>query len=566
MKQEDKLRTALRGHYDNQEELFNDRDWERASAYLEAEKRKRKIRYPILILAALLAGSFMTLINVPKLGAASKKELLAEQKPVPAPTLTRPALHTPLLAEQNPVRSKPKQAYKPSSPTVMSAPAARVSRTKTDPAPFGDKTLQVTVTPAISAEPDLSEPENAAKEINISDPRPGAIAAIKSNLQKNVKPEVANYHEDHEGSSPVKMESQAPDQKQAPGGEPTAEDRTAGLKNPAVDAPSSAPSVIIDDIAQAETAEVSKNSNENNGPGPDKKEDQAPDQNQAPGEGTPAAPVDLTPRSATMALNNDKKQVTADPLSFIAPGTAFVITADTFRHVSATATDEEIEEWDTLSRSSLLNFAGEGIFYEAGAAWLYGWKGAQKRDARGVSPVAGINYMNRLNRRCALSFGLQYLRVGNLSNSSKTSRVSSYVYGEQNRVTVITPSTIHYLQVPLRFHYYFNRRNSMGAGINLAYLLNVEAKVTRYDERAGLRENYETMTLAGYTNGFSWFDSQATLFYNRKIGNSLALQAAIFLGLTDVKQDVFFNLSQKERNSGAKLSLIYYAFRKNGKR
>src|SRR6202012_3095270 len=99
-----------------------------------------------------------------------------------------------------------------------------------------------------------------------------------------------------------------------------------------------------------------------------------------------------------------------------------------------------------LSSSSCL--AGEGFFYEAGAAWLYGWKGQAHRDARGFSPVAGISYMNRLSNRCAFSFGLHYFQVSNLSGSSKTSRVSSYTYGEQSNVTVITPASVYYLLVP----------------------------------------------------------------------------------------------------------------------
>lgn len=229
-------------------------------------------------------------------------------------------------------------------------------------------------------------------------------------------------------------------------------------------------------------------------------------------------------------------------------------------------TEDEPLAVDTLHEVKAVRFwAGEGIYYEAGAAWLYGWKGPAHRDARGLSPVVGIHYMNRLNKRCAASFGIQYLQVSNLSNSSKTSRVSSYVYGEQSTVTVITPSTAYYLLAPLRFHYYVGRRNSFGAGINLSYLLNVDANVTSYDEKPGITDNYKTVKLGGYTEGFSWFDSQLAIFYAGKITKSFGLQIEFFAGLVDVKQDEFFDFKNKEKNSGIKLSLIYYAFRKTGK-
>jgi hypothetical protein len=210
--------------------------------------------------------------------------------------------------------------------------------------------------------------------------------------------------------------------------------------------------------------------------------------------------------------------------------------------------------------------AHEGFFYEVGVAWLYGWKGAVHRDARCFSPIAGINYMNRLGNNSAFSFGLQYLQVRNLSNSSKTSRVSSYIYGEQSNVTVIKPITLHYLLAPLRLQYKINCKHSFGLGINLAYLLNVDASVTKYEERPGSTGNYKTSKQNGYTEGFSWFDSQLALCYRRKISHSFGLQSEFFLGLTDVKQDDFFGFKNKEKNSGMKLSLIYYPSFKKEKR
>lgn len=223
------------------------------------------------------------------------------------------------------------------------------------------------------------------------------------------------------------------------------------------------------------------------------------------------------------------------------------------------STTNTLEASDTLSESFLTPaiLLAEGLCFEAGAVWFYGWKGPENIDARGFSPVIGGNYLNRFSKRWAFSFGVQYFQVRNLSNSSKTSRVSSYRYGEQSQVTVIAPSTMHYLATPLRVMYSMNPNNAMGGGINLAYLLNVDAKVTTYDEYLGISENLKTLTLNGYNQGFSWFDCQFTFLYNRRIAKSFAVQAELFIGLIDVKQDDFFGFTNKERNSGAKLSLVY---------
>ncbi len=222
---------------------------------------------------------------------------------------------------------------------------------------------------------------------------------------------------------------------------------------------------------------------------------------------------------------------------------------------------------DTLTTNNpSTQMATEGVFYELGTAWFYGWKGSLKREAQGFSPLVGVNYMNVLSKRSALSFGAQYLFVQKLYSSSKTSRISNFSYGEQSKITTITPFRLHYILAPLRFHFYLNHQNIIGGGINLAYLLTVDAIVSKYDEKPGYIGNLETTKLSGYTDGFSWFDSQLSIFYEKKIGRSIGIHAEFFVGLTDVKQNDFFGISKIERNSGAKISLIYYGFRKNKKK
>jgi hypothetical protein len=148
--------------------------------------------------------------------------------------------------------------------------------------------------------------------------------------------------------------------------------------------------------------------------------------------------------------------------------------------------------------------------------------------------------------------------VPNLSAASRTSRLTSFRFGEESRVTVITPVRLHYLLMPFRFYRCFHGRNIFGGGITIGYLLNTEADVTSYDERPDGKYNYETVRQSGYKDGFSWYDSQLTAFYRKDLCRSFGIHAEAFFGLTDIKNDQFFRQSNKETNSGLKLSLIYY--------
>jgi hypothetical protein len=225
---------------------------------------------------------------------------------------------------------------------------------------------------------------------------------------------------------------------------------------------------------------------------------------------------------------------------------------------SDTALTKEQEIADSLISQV---YATEGLYYEFGMAGYAGWKG----DAQGISPLVGINYMNRTGNRTALSFGIQYVSVPNLHASSKTSRIATYGYGEKSSVTVIQPSTLQYLVVPLRFNYFSSARNSFGAGLNLCYLLTVVADVTTFDEGPGYKSTPAYYKQSGYTTGFTWFDAQASVFYRRRFARSFAAQADVFYGLIDVKQNGFFGTSLVERNTGLKLSLIYFGLTKTTK-
>jgi hypothetical protein len=514
MKQQDKLSNTLRDYYDNKETPFNDNEWERASAFLNKARRKRKIRVFAIILVALFSTLFVTLFNFQKLNNdesySSTSTTIKTLKPVVSTKAEQP-----LIPASSDSKIKTAQTKKTEQPTSI-----KITKQKNH---LNIPKAKTTV-PSTKLEQTIKS--------NTIEPK------LNSSSQPTLVSNEKLIHNDNNATvTPTTIEN-------------AIANRDTKKEEDKLEVPTDA----------KEIAELT----------PEVKE---PLHNQDPvEEGTLSVlPTDESVKPETVVENKvDSKQEVAstESIALTSPeektASQFV---DTFVHNEVDTILAKTSSFeDTLSDASAFNIlAGEGVFYEVGAVGYYGWKSSENRDARGASPLLGINYMNQLNNNSSLSFGVQYLQVTKLSHSSKTSRISTYEYGEQSQVTVVTPSTMHYLVAPLRYHYYLNKRNSFGAGINLAYLLNIDAKVTTYDEKLGVKSNSKTIKLSGYTEGFSWFDSQLAFFYRRKIGNSFGLQAELFLGLTDVKQDEFFGLNYKERNSGIKLSLIYFAFRKKDK-
>lgn len=197
------------------------------------------------------------------------------------------------------------------------------------------------------------------------------------------------------------------------------------------------------------------------------------------------------------------------------------------------------------------------MYFEAGGDYLLGWKNAGATEGKSFNPAIGFNYYNYLNEKWALSLGGQYTSVNNLNNYSNTSKVTSYVFGEESAVTVITPQKIHYLLAPIKLHYFMNEKNSFGFGFNFAYLLTVDSRMETYNIHFGKKENYQIGKTNGYTEGFNMFDTQVALFYHRRLYKNIGAVAELFYGLSDVKNDLFFKTSLKEHNRGVKFTLTY---------
>lgn len=510
MKQEDKLRNTLREYYDNQEVPYNDGDWEQASAQLSAIRSKRSTRRLVVIFIALFSV-FSTLYMIrfysPESTGNQKPRLLSlsHQKLQSVSTPQPDLVHPPVTAVKKVnANSKPgNKRYKPSRPLMISAVERNERSFSTSAGLSPENTSQDSPGEVLNTDAQKNDVKEEFASDSDSLIAPAAPAnAVTSNIRKEVKPDV-----------PEELTVMNPAQVMT-------ENLTAN-ENPVRE--KEIPRPVIETLLQPSgTVDVTDSKNEVT---------------------TINTAKDSIPYETTFRATREPNSPVPD-----APDTAGMEVQD--------ALSGPFDSYDPL---------GKGFFLEAGATWLYGWKGPQTIDAMGFSPTAGIHYMNRFGNYGGFSIGLAYVMIPNLSASSKTSRVSTYEYGEQSSVMVITPSSLHYLMVPLRLHYVVGHRNSIGAGFNLGYLLNVYSTVTSYNETPGLNTDYKTSKLGGYTEGFSKFDTQAALCYRRRLGKSLALQAEVFLGLSDVKHNDFFGLNYKERNSGAKLSLIYNVFRKNDK-
>lgn len=194
---------------------------------------------------------------------------------------------------------------------------------------------------------------------------------------------------------------------------------------------------------------------------------------------------------------------------------------------------------------------------DAGANYAFGWVNNTTKEATGFNAVLGVSVTHQFVKKWSVLIGLQYNSLAHLSYSSFTSKNLQYDLGYNQTKTVITPTILYYLAVPIKLQYHFNEKNSLSIGVNTLYLLNTNSKVDTYTESTFGATTHNVSTKKGYMDGFSTWDLQPALAYRRRIIKCLSINAEIYYGLMDLKNNATFGLAKSEHNSGFKLTLSY---------
>lgn len=201
-------------------------------------------------------------------------------------------------------------------------------------------------------------------------------------------------------------------------------------------------------------------------------------------------------------------------------------------------------------------------FVEAGAYYNLGWKYKGATEGIGTNPYLGVSYLTTVGEKLGFSFGLCYTSLSRLKWNTKEIKSSKIVYGLENEVTLVTPLTLNYFVAPFRLIYNISPKQAVMIGYNQAYLLDVQSKVETYSEKMNVRTNGTGYRTGGYVEGFKTFNSQITAGYKCCLYKNLWASGEMFYGLTDLRDNVFFGIKNKETMTGFKMSLTYNLFKK----
>lgn len=201
------------------------------------------------------------------------------------------------------------------------------------------------------------------------------------------------------------------------------------------------------------------------------------------------------------------------------------------------------------------------FYAETGTYLNIGWNVNGKHEGFGFNPYFGLSYVFLLSDKTSVTVGAYYYTINRLK-SSKTIKSTEVVFGEVSDVTEITPTRLNYIAVPVRFQYSLSEKEVVTFGASFAYLLDVQSRVKTYHESYNKTENESTYWTGGYREGIRTFNNQLSLGYRRRLYQNLWANAEFLFGLSDIRDNSFFNINKKESAHGLKLSLTYNLVKK----
>ncbi|PBQ34469.1 hypothetical protein CNR22_22705 [Sphingobacteriaceae bacterium] len=200
---------------------------------------------------------------------------------------------------------------------------------------------------------------------------------------------------------------------------------------------------------------------------------------------------------------------------------------------------------------------------EFGANYLLGWNAAKGKDGDGMNWYAGLNYGRYLSNKFNVSIGLQAYNIANIKQPFYLVAAKEYGFGSNLIYTRVTSNELYYLAVPLKFNYMINRKNSIGLGVNAAYLIGATNTVSKYytlDNEVRTVGPSDTQT-KGIYKGTNTMNIMLTANYKTQLVKRVGLNLEFNYGVSDM----FKNTDQVKTSEvpmGIRVGLTYAIFDK----
>lgn len=555
MNKDEELGNIINSKFKEGEFPFDASDWGKAEKVIDTlrEKKKRR-RWIIIFFFGLICG---TTAIIPFIIKTNTKIVVNEGKISKKPAATSQNITITEKTELEEVgtstnlKTEGKKDVSAEQSVISTSVDANVSKTtgKTKSEEQTNsyennqdkKSTLITVSPSKKVENDKAQ-ENKTTE-NVSAPvskKQEAVSLVKPVKQKLTKEETSNKPQGNKTienkALPILKKKETVASVDSDKQKPIKEAKTQENKNlPVLNKQDAVTSVNMD--KQKTTKEVKNNKLQEN-------------------KNVENTPPPVSTNSNTPIVN---KPNTVDSSHIVTSELPAIHKDSLVKKIDSAATITKI---DTIAPKEKENPIQKNIFLiEAGASFNAGWNYGNTTEGKGFNPIAGLAYIHTFNPKWGIYAGVQYSSINNLNSSSYTSHHVNYDFGYNAKDTSITTKWLYYLTVPIQVRYDLNKKNYVGLGGTVSYLITSSGTITTYNETAFGSGNKNVIAQSGYSKGFNTWDASLMASYGRRLSNRLSVNLMVYLGLMDIKDNSFFSQQKFERDMGLKIVLSYNLFK-----
>ena len=200
---------------------------------------------------------------------------------------------------------------------------------------------------------------------------------------------------------------------------------------------------------------------------------------------------------------------------------------------------------------------------EVGANYLLGWDANKGKDGQGLNGFAGFNYGRYLSNKISISVGLQAYNIANIQQPFYLVASKEYGFGSKNIYTRVTSNQLYYVALPLKFNYAINTTNSIGFGVNVAYLVGAGNTVSKYYLLDNEEKSIGSSTThnKGIYTGTNMVNMMLSAHYKTQFGKRIGLNLEFNYGVSDIFKNTDA-IKTSEKPMGIRLGLSYTLFDK----
>mgnify|MGYP003852372137 CR=1 FL=1 len=183
----------------------------------------------------------------------------------------------------------------------------------------------------------------------------------------------------------------------------------------------------------------------------------------------------------------------------------------------------------------------------AGLSVAPSFDAANSSNPVSTNVILGLRYAYQIRPELTLNVNALYSdRTG--INQTKEVHDTIYHFGMATRSHYITPTRLHYVEMPIYLSWQMDRNHSLSIGVSPAVLIGQNNRIDLVSQDSFDNMDYQTETHAGRSEGILNYDASVMMGYTYRVNEYWSVGVRGQYGLFDITNNEYYHSPKTHRN------------------